>query len=188
MDVSALVHNVATAVAMVRAVEEGRPLVERIVTVTGDGVREPDNFLVRIGTPVSALVEAAGGFSQAGPAKIIMGGPMMGAAQHTTAVPVIKGTSGILVLTERMVRRVEPGPCIRCGECVRHCPMKLNPTEIALLTEHEMYAEADARGALDCIECGCCAWGCPAAIPLVQHIRKSKVEILARRAREKKAS
>jgi electron transport complex protein RnfC len=186
MDVSALVHNVGTAAAMVRAAREGRPLVERIVTVTGDAIREPGNLLVRIGTPVRELIEACGGYTDEGPAKLIAGGPMMGFAQHTDEVPVIKGTSGILVLSRRLVRRLEPGPCIRCGECVRHCPMKLDPTEIALLAEHDMYAEADRIGALDCIECGCCAWGCPASIPLVQHVRKAKVEIMAERARQQK--
>jgi electron transport complex protein RnfC len=188
MDVSALVHNVGTAAAMVRAASEGRPLLERIVTVTGDAVKEPDNLNVRIGTPVRELIEACGGYADGGPSKLIAGGPMMGFAQHTDEVPVIKGTSGILVLSRRLVRRLEPGPCIRCGECVRHCPMKLNPTDIALLAEHDQYADADRIGALDCIECGCCSWGCPASIPLVQHIRKAKVEIMAERAKQKRAS
>jgi electron transport complex protein RnfC len=188
MDVGALVHNVGTAAAMVQAVAQGRPLVDRIVTVTGDAIREPDNFLVRIGTPVSALIEAAGGYVEGGAEKLVVGGPMMGFAQYTDEVPVIKGTSGILVLSKKLVRRVEPAPCVRCGECVRHCPMKLNATEIALYAEHEMYEDADGLGALDCIECGCCSWGCPSGIPLVQHIRKAKVEIMAARAREKKAS
>ncbi len=188
MDVSALVHNVGTAAAMVRAAAEGRPLVERVVTVTGDAVREPDNLNVRIGTPVSTLIEACGGYTDDGPAKLIAGGPMMGFAQHTDEVPVIKGTSGILVLSRRLVRRIEPGPCIRCGECLRHCPMKLNPTDIALFAERDLFGDADRAGALDCIECGCCSWGCPASIPLVQHVRKAKVEIMAARARERKAS
>ncbi len=188
MDVSALVHNVGTAAAMVHAASEGRPLIERIVTVTGDAVKEPDNLSVRIGTPLSELIEACGGYTDAGASKLIAGGPMMGFAQHTDEVPVIKGTSGILVLSRRLVRRVEPGPCIRCGECIRHCPMKLNPTEIALFAEHDLHADADRAGALDCIECGCCSWGCPASIPLVQYVRKSKVEIMAERARQRKAS
>lgn len=188
MDVGALVHNVGTAVAMVHAVEDGRPLVDRVVTVTGDAVAEPCNLKVRLGTPVSALIEAAGGYVEQGACKLVIGGPMMGFAQYTDQVPVIKGTSGVLVLTEKSVHRVEPGPCIRCGECLRHCPMKLNPTQIAVYAERDMDQEADRIGALDCIECGCCSWGCPASIPLVQLIRHAKAEIMARRAREKKAS
>jgi electron transport complex protein RnfC len=188
MDVGALVHNVGTAASMVQAVASGRPLVERVVTVTGDAVVQPDNFLVRIGTPVSALVEAAGGMVEAGAAKVVVGGPMMGFAQHTLEVPVIKGTSGILLLSGKLARSLESGPCVRCGECVRHCPMKLNPSEIALYSDRDMFEEAEGLGALDCIECGCCSWGCPAAIQLVQLIRKAKVEIMALRARQKKAS
>jgi electron transport complex protein RnfC len=188
MDVGALVHNVGTAVAMIQAVEAGRPLTDRIVTVTGDAVRQPDNLRVRLGTPVSTVIAAAGGYTEEGPAKLVIGGPMMGFAQYTDDVPVIKGTSGILVLGRDHVRKVEAEPCVRCAECVRHCPMKLSPTEIALYAERDMMDEAERLGALDCIECGCCAWGCPASIPLVQLIRHAKAEIMARRAREKKAS
>jgi electron transport complex protein RnfC len=173
---------------MVQAVEKGRPLVDRIVTVTGDAVKEPDNVLVRIGTPVRAVIDALGGYTEAGPVKLVIGGPMMGFAQHDDGIPVIKGTSGILALGKDTVVRADPGPCLRCAECIRHCPMKLSPTDIALYAERDMYDEAAGADALDCIECGCCSWGCPAQIPLVQLIRHAKAEIMAKRAREKKAS
>jgi len=184
VDVGALVHNVQTAAAMVQAVSLGRPLVTRIVTVSGDAVREPGNFLVRIGTPVAALLEAAGGCTGQGPITLVVGGPMTGAAQCTDEAPVLKATSGVLALSGKLAPRLEPGPCVRCGECVRHCPMRLDPTGIAIRSEHDMLDEAAGLGALECIECGCCSWGCPACIPIVQLVRRAKVGIMARRARE----
>jgi electron transport complex protein RnfC len=185
MDVGVVVQNVATAVAIAEAVREGRPLVRRVTTVTGTIVSRPKNLLVRIGTPLSAAIDACGGLT-AEPEKLILGGPMMGIAQHTDAVPIVKGTSGVLVLGPGEVRSEPEGPCIRCGECVRACPMGLRPTDLNTLSDAGQFEEAGAAGALDCIECGSCAWGCPARILLLHRIRHAKAQvrtIAARRAR-----
>ncbi len=180
MAVGAVVQNVGTAAALWAAVSRGRPLVERIVTVTGPGVREPRNLRVRVGTPAAHLIERCGGLADE-PGEVIFGGPMMGLAQATLEVPVIKGTSGILVLPRRMVRTRPEGACIRCGRCVDACPMGLSPTTLRALAVNEDVAGADEWGALDCIECGSCAYVCPAALRLVQWIRYAKGRVMARR-------
>ncbi|RMG93819.1 MAG: electron transport complex subunit RsxC [Candidatus Dadabacteria bacterium] len=180
MAVGAVVQNVGTAAAIWDAVSAGRPLVERITTVTGDGVREPKNLRVRIGTPVRRLIEAAGGLRDE-PGKLVLGGPMMGIAHHDLDVPAVKGTSGVLVLPRGRVRTAPEGPCIRCGRCVTACPMGLSPTTLRALIARDLVAEADEWNALDCIECGSCAFVCPSAIPLVQAIREAKGRVMARR-------
>lgn len=180
MAVGAVVQNVGTAAAIWDAVWAGRPLVERITTVTGEGVAEPRNLRVRIGTPVRHLIELAGGL-RGEPGKLILGGPMMGIAHHDPDVPAVKGTSGVLLLPRDRVRTAPEGPCIRCGRCVDACPMGLAPSILRTLIAHEMVAEADEWNALDCIECGSCSFVCPAAIPLVQAIRYAKGRVMARR-------
>jgi len=181
MAVGAVVQNVATAAAIWDAAASGRPLVERILTVTGPGINEQKNLRVRTGTPIKHLVDLCGGLTQDA-AKVILGGPMMGISQHTLDVPAIKGTSGILCLTKSMAAKSEPpGPCIGCGRCVDACPMALMPTTIRSYIEHDMVAEADEYDALDCMECGSCSFGCPARLPLVQSIRYAKGRVLARR-------
>jgi len=180
MDVGVVVQNVGTAAAVSDAVRLGRPLIERIATVTGPCVAEPKNLRVRIGTSLSHMVEFCGGLKEE-PAKIIMGGPMMGQTQLSLEVPAIRGTSGVLLLSEAQIDARPEGPCIRCGRCVRVCPARIMPTTIAAYARLDMIEEAEAFGAMDCIECGCCTYTCPAALPLVQAIRYAKAAILAKR-------
>lgn len=186
LDVGVVVQNVGTAVAIRDALREGRPLVERIVTVAGGGIPRPANLRVRIGTPLAALAEACGGPAP-GAAKIVMGGPMMGIAQAGLEAPVVKGTSGLLVFTAAEAASRRERACIRCGRCVRVCPMQLLPQTIALYSAHRLWEKADAIDALACMECGCCSYVCPAAIPLVQRIRLAKGQVLAARRRRDEA-
>jgi len=173
-DVGVVVHNVGTARAIWRAVAEGKPLLERVITVAGDGIREPKNLLVRIGTPFSEAIAFCGGLEE-GANILVMGGPMMGISQWSLDVPIVKATTGLLAW------RVEPArreyPCIRCGRCVDHCPMGLQPTWIAKLVQFEKWAEAEQWGILDCVECGCCQYICPSKIPLVHWMRVGKNRI-----------
>ncbi|HMA62403.1 MAG TPA: electron transport complex subunit RsxC [bacterium] len=173
MDVGVVVNNVGTAISVARAVTMQKPLIERVVTVTGQGINKPKNVLARIGTPFRALIEFCGGLAP-DTKKIINGGPMMGIAQHSVDVPVIKGTSGILALTEAMVSDQREFPCIRCASCVEACPMGLVPTRIASLIEYDKINMAEEMGALSCVECGSCAYVCPSNIPLVQRIKIGK--------------
>jgi electron transport complex protein RnfC len=182
MDVGVLVQNVGTAVAIDEAVRSGIPLIGRVVTVTGEGIAEPKNLHVRIGTPIRILLEACGGLKN-GPGKLILGGPMMGISQYTTDVPVIKGTSGVVVLPPALVQLEEAKTCIRCGTCVRVCPMNLLPNFIGVFAARGLFDQAERHYALDCIECGACAFACPSRIPLVHLIRLAKAEILAKRSR-----
>jgi len=173
-DVGVLVQNVGTCFALFEAVNFGKPLIERVVTVTGSAVNSPGNFRVKIGTPFSKMIEYAGGFKEE-PAKILMGGPMMGIAQYSLDVPVIKGTTGIVCLTANEVDTPEIRECIRCGFCIRACPMNLMPTLISLYSRKGRYSTArDSYNLYDCIECGCCAYVCPAKIPIVQWIKLAK--------------
>ncbi len=182
MDVGVIVQNVGTLSAIYRGVRFGVPLTERVTTVTGSGIREPKNLRVRIGTPIRELIEACGGFStEAG--KVIMGGPMMGVSQYSLEVPVVKGTSGILVQPLSEVEERIANVCIRCGSCVRTCPSRLMPTVLAVFAQRDMFDEAERYDVVDCIECGCCNYVCPARIPLVQLLRYTKAEVLARRKR-----
>ena len=176
MDVGVVVQNVGTAEAIYTAVRYGRPLIERYVTVTGRGVKEPKNFLARIGTPFSQLIEEAGGLTEDA-SKVIAGGPMMGMSQYTLEVPVIKGTSGITVLPKTEVNVKSYGPCIRCGRCIDACPMKLQPSYIGLYIEKGHYEDAKAYNLMDCFECGSCTFVCPANRPMVQWVKKAKKEL-----------
>jgi electron transport complex protein RnfC len=180
MDVGALVENVGTALAVWDAVVNGRPLTERVTTVTGSPVARPANVLNRIGTPYADLLAFCGGAAGA-VGKVISGGPMMGLAQHTLDVATTKTTSGLLFLTPAEATEYTCMPCISCGRCVAACPMRLTPAEISLRIEAEDYAGAEELNVLDCIECGCCAFDCPARRPLVQHMKQGKARIMLKR-------
>ncbi len=173
MAVNVVNQNVGTAVAMAEAIKMGKPLYERVVTITGPGVREHANLMVRVGTLVKDLIEQCGGLTDDA-RKLILGGPMMGMAQPTDEVPVTKGTSGILVLTERFVQEYPIDACIKCGKCMDACPMNLLPNFIGAASEKNDMGLAEKYGAMDCFECGCCTYTCPARRPLVQWIRIAK--------------
>ena len=182
MDVGCLVQNVGTAAAAFRALSEGEPLIERVVTVAGDGVAVPRNLRVRVGTPLADVIGHCGGLA-GDVAKVIVGGPMMGMAQHSLDVPVLKSTSGILCLPAAQVSQFLSEPCLRCGACVDACPMALLPSALGLLAERGRYGELESHHVADCIECGSCAYACPSHRPLVQLIRRGKAERLAARRR-----
>jgi electron transport complex protein RnfC len=175
MDVGVVVQNVATCAAVDDAVRLGRPLIERVTTVTGEGVAAPCNLTGRVGTPISAFIQAAGGYLGT-PGRVILGGPMMGLAVHDTDVPTIKSTGGILVLTREQLPPARHDPCIRCGRCVAACPMRLCPNEMGNYSEIDGWEQVvDRLDVKDCIECGCCAFSCPAHRPLVQWFRYAKL-------------
>lgn len=176
IDVGTVVHNVGTAFAVYEAVQKNKPLFERVVTVSGKKVNKPSNFLVRIGTPVSALIEAAGGVPE-DTGKIINGGPMMGKALNTLEAPVTKGTSGILLIPEKDARRPQNIACIRCAKCVSICPMGLEPYLLMTLTEKTMWERLEKDKVLDCMECGSCSYVCPSGRPLLDYIRLGKSSV-----------
>jgi electron transport complex protein RnfC len=183
IDVGTVVHNVGTAYAVYEAVQKNKPLFERVVTITGKSLSSPGNYLVRIGTPVRNLIEAAGGLPD-DTGKIISGGPMMGKAISNADVPVIKGTSGILLLpdTESVRRKVDP--CIRCGKCLIVCPLNLEPYLLMTLSEKGLFERAGKERITDCMECGSCSYTCPAGRPLLDYIRLGKSNVI-RMARER---
>ncbi|MEA3493800.1 MAG: electron transport complex subunit RsxC [Candidatus Margulisiibacteriota bacterium] len=176
LDVGVVVCNVGTAVAVTEAVRNSIPLIKRVVTVTGSGIKEPQNLMVRIGTTFQEIIDQCGGLNEVA-AKVIMGGPMMGVSQHTLDIPIVKATSCILVLSRHEVADKKLYPCIKCSKCVDHCPMFLVPTRLAAYAENGKYSEFEEWGGLDCIECGCCTFVCPAAIPLVHWIKLAKLKL-----------
>ena len=173
MDVGVIVHNVGTIYAIYQAVQYDQPLIERVVTVTGKKMENPSNFWVKIGTPIKDLVAEVGGIPE-GTRKIVNGGPMMGKAIKNTDVPVTKGTSGILVISEDEASRQEPKNCVRCGKCVFVCPMGLEPHLLMNLTEKGLYERAGSEDVMTCIECGSCSYVCPSHRPLLDYIRFGK--------------
>ena len=173
VSVGCAVFNVSTYAAIYRAVRLGMPLVQRIVTISGEAIAEPQNFVVRIGTPFHDLVEAAGGLHDK-TERVISGGPMMGFAQSDLAVPVIKATNSILCLLRDENGAAENPVCLRCGKCVSVCPMRLQPLYMYRFTNAGKVEELNRLNVLDCIECGSCAFTCPGKLPLVETFRKGK--------------
>ncbi len=173
IEVGCVVHNVGTSFAVYEAVLKNKPLVERVVTVSGTSVKKPGNFMVRIGTPVMALIEAAGGLPE-DTGKVINGGPMMGKALNDLQVPVTKGTSGILIFTEAESKRPQELNCIRCARCLTICPMGLEPYLLAQLADKKRLEECEDERIMDCMECGSCLYICPSGKPLLDHIRVGK--------------
>lgn len=177
ISVGAVVQNVGTAFAVYEAVVKNKPLFERIVTVTGKEVLNPGNFKVRIGTSIQELIDAAGGLPE-NTGKVIGGGPMMGKALANTEVPVTKGSSGVLLITEKEAKRKPVMSCIRCTKCVNVCPMGLNPTLLMTTTEFTNWELAEKNHIADCIECGSCSYTCPSNRPLLDQIRLGKGKVM----------
>jgi len=177
MDVGVVVHNAGTCVAIHDAVRECKPLIERVLTVTGSGIRDPKNLRVRLGTSFRDVAAFCGGPDDS-PGKVIMGGPMMGIAQYSLDVPVIKGTSGILLLSRKDARSYRSAACIRCGLCVRACPMNLLPNLLGVYCEKGRWEDAEGMHIFDCMECGSCSFICPARRQMIHLIKLGKQEIM----------
>ena len=179
IDAGAVVQNVATALAVYEAVQKNKPLITNTLTVTGDclPVEKQHNYLFRIGTPLSFIIEQAGGVPE-GAAKLISGGPMMGKAISNTDATTVKGSSSILYLSEESTKRKPQGNCIRCGKCSDACPMGLEPFLLNRLYKAGDLEGLEKNAAQDCIECGCCLYSCPAYIPLLDNIRQAKAQVM----------
>lgn len=180
MDVNAVVVNIGTCLAIYEAIYNDQSLIKRVVTVAGDGVKNPQNLMVRIGTSFKELIDQCGGLT-GNVAKVIAGGPMMGIAQINLEVPVVKATSSILVLTDELAKVYEESSCIRCGRCIKSCPMGLMPNFIADNAKLKNWQQTQDYNVLDCIECGCCAFVCPSRIYLVQYFKEAKQRLMALR-------
>lgn len=187
-DIGVLVHNVATAYAVNQALRQGRPLVSRIVTVSGSAVKEPANLEVPLGTLADELIAHCGGFKQE-PKRQLLGGPMMGTALPNLGVPIVKGSNGVLALGQDEMRlQPTPQPCIRCGRCVDACPLGLMPLEMASRARNGKVEDALDYGLLDCIACGTCSYICPASIPLTQYFNFAKGELARKKIEKEKAA
>lgn len=178
-DVGCIVNNVDTIIAIYEAVIEGKPLMDRVVTVTGDAITNPCNLKVPIGTNCQELVTAAGGFLDGEPGKLIAGGPMMGKDMISLDVPSVKGLSAILCLSENIVAEVEPSNCIRCGKCGSVCPSGLMPAKLSTLSMRGDFAAFQACDGMECMECGCCSYICPAKRHLTQSIASARKQVMA---------
>lgn len=186
IDTGAVVQNVGTALAVYEAVQKNKPLFEGILTVTGQCSNVQKNYKHRVGTPISKIIEVAGGIPE-NAAKVISGGPMMGKAMANLDAPTLKGSSSVLYLTEDQTKRKEESNCIRCGKCVSACPMGLEPYLLNKLSKVARWDDAEAHFIYDCIECGCCQFTCPAYIPLLDSIRFGKAKVMGiMRSRPKK--
>lgn len=177
IDVGVVVFNVGTTYSVYEAIQKNKPLVERVLTVTGKSVKFSENYRVRLGTPVKEVIEAAGGLPE-DTGKVVGGGPMMGKALNSLEIPVIKGSSGVLIIPEEEAGRAPIKPCIRCTKCVSICPMYLEPYLLMTLSEKALYDRAEANKITDCIECGSCSYTCPADRPLLDYIRLGKSTVI----------
>jgi Na+-translocating ferredoxin:NAD+ oxidoreductase subunit C len=174
--VGVIVHNVATTYAVYEAIQKNKPIIERVVTVSGKTVKHPSNFLVRMGTPVLNVLLAAGGIPPH-TGKVVSGGPMMGKALANVQVPITKGMSGILVIPEKDSKRTEVYNCVHCGKCIEACPMGLEPYRLLVLSKAGNAERAKAEHVLDCMECGSCAFVCPSNRPILEYIRLGKTTV-----------
>ncbi len=182
-DAGCIVNNVDTIVAVYNAVKEGKPLMERIVTVTGDAIKNPQNFRVCIGMSYAELIDEAGGFKVT-PEKIVSGGPMMGFALFGLDVPTTKTASALLCMAKDEVSKAEPSACINCGMCLEACPGRVMPRELAILADRGDYERFEAMSGLECCECGCCSYVCPAKRPLTQSIKSARKIVLANKRKK----
>ena len=186
LDVGCVIQNIGTAIAIHDAVVKGEAQITAAVTVSGGGINEPKNVIVRVGTPLSDVLDYCGGVKEEA-AKVVVGGPMMGVSQFDMAAPIMKATSGILVLTKEEVNAYPETPCLKCGKCIEVCPLGLTPTKLARLSELERLEDAEDFGITTCMECGTCTFTCPANIPLVQWIRLGKQRVMALQRERKSA-
>ena len=175
--VGAVVCNASTTVAIYEAVQKNKPLIERVVTITGKELKEPRNLLTRMGTPIQKLVDMAGGLPE-GDVKVVNGGPMMGRAMVNLDSPVTKGCSGVTVFAGKEAHRVDMECCIKCAKCVSACPMGLEPYLISKMSKKQMWESVEVERITDCIECGCCQYTCPAGLPLLDYIRLGKQTVM----------
>jgi electron transport complex protein RnfC len=189
VDVHVVVQNVATTAEIGRLLPHGRGIMERVITITGPGISKKGNYLIPIGTPLRYALEQVGMTDDA--TVVFLGGPMMGQAVSSLDIPITKGTSGIVVFTQKEQSAIEQKiyPCIRCGHCVDSCPMFLNPSRMGTLARKQEYElMAEKHHLYDCFECGSCAYVCPSHIPLVQYFRMAKAMLQERKDKEKKAA
>lgn len=177
MDVGAVIQNIGTAIAIHDAIVKGEVLITAALTVSGKGIKNPKNLIVPVGTPIQNVIDFCGGVTEDA-VKVVVGGPMMGVAQFDLNAPVMKATSGILVLTKDEVAENPETPCLRCGQCVDICPLNLMPTKLARYSQLNRFEDTEGAGITVCMECGTCAYTCPANIPLVQWIRLGKQKAL----------
>jgi electron transport complex protein RnfC len=178
LDVGCIVNNIGTSLAIYEAVQKNKPLIERVVTMTGKNLPKTGNFKVRVGTSAMALLEALGVQLPEDTGKIISGGPMMGKAVNSMDIPITKGTSGFVLMDEEEAKRLETENCIRCAKCVSVCPMGLEPYLLEKLGEKENFEECEAEHVVDCIECGSCSYTCPSSRPLLDYIRHGKANVM----------
>ena len=178
ISVGAVVCNASSAVAVYEAVQKNKPLIERVVTITGKNLMHTHNYLVRFGTSYKNFIEHAGGLPE-GDVKILNGGPMMGRAVVELSAPLLKGCSGITIISGREAVRRKEGTCIKCAKCVAACPMGLEPYLLAKLAQNKMWDRAEEHNTVECIECGCCSYTCPSNLPLLDHIRIGKQNVMA---------
>lgn len=178
MDVGVVIQNIGTAIAVFDAVVKGEPEITAALTVSGGGINEPKNLIVPVGTPIKDVIEFCGGIKP-NAKKVVVGGPMMGVAQYDLSAPVMKATSGILILSDEEVQGMQEYNCVRCGKCIEICPVNLMPTNIARYSQLNRLEDAEKYGITTCMECGTCSYNCPSGIPLVQWIRLGKQRVIS---------